>query len=163
MTISIPRDLKRSMEKCPTEVNWSAVAARAVEQKVAADIATKREKNMEDVIQRLRASKSQGESDSFDLGKVCGESWARDSAEFDELKRVSKLVLVDGLDNWFWTTEERDFASLIEQVSPGTEADDDMLNVWVGEDNKAHCHDQQFIRGFCAGALVVWDAVEGKV
>jgi hypothetical protein len=67
-TISISADLKRRIDKAGEDVNWSAIAARAFESKLA-DIAAKKEKkNMDDVIQRLRASRTVLGSDEQDRG-----------------------------------------------------------------------------------------------
>ena len=54
-TISIPPDLKARMEAVDEPVNWSALACRAFEQKLAEIIKRKGSSNMNDVINRLGA------------------------------------------------------------------------------------------------------------
>ena len=56
-TISIPRALKSRMDEVTENVNWSAVAARSFEDKLAEIISRKEIREMEEVVERLRASK----------------------------------------------------------------------------------------------------------
>ena len=53
-TISVPLELKKRMDKVKEDVNWSALACRAFEQKLAEVASKKENKTMNDVITRLR-------------------------------------------------------------------------------------------------------------
>src|SRR5262245_57540294 len=96
-TISVPLDLKKRMDAAGAGVNWSAVACRAFEVELAEIAARKKEKTMDDVIQRLRASKLRGASEAHKEGDAAGRKWARDHAEADELQNLENLLdLLDG-------------------------------------------------------------------
>lgn len=90
-TISVPRELKRRMKAVKEDINWSALACRAFEDKLA-EIAAKRGKNaMADVIQRLRASKQRGADALYRQGHEDGRRWASEQAEYDNLVRLEQL------------------------------------------------------------------------
>jgi hypothetical protein len=98
-TISVPRDLKRRLERCKESINWSALACQAFQAKLA-EIATKKEeKNMGDVIERLRASKREADSEHLQAGYAVGQAWAERSALARELERLDSLrneILIEG-------------------------------------------------------------------
>jgi hypothetical protein len=91
-TVSVPIDLKERMDAVAGQVNWSQVAVRAFEEKLAELAAAKTEKTMGDAIQRLRASKLRGEDEAWTKGYEAGQEWARDEAEAEELDRLATLV-----------------------------------------------------------------------
>src|ERR1035441_5723797 len=90
-TISISDDLKKRMDRIKEPVNWSAVAAQAFELKLGEIAHHRKEKTMEHVIERLRASKIQSGSNAEKQGREVGIGWAKEAAEFNELRRLSKL------------------------------------------------------------------------
>src|SRR5262245_14260814 len=95
-TVSIPQDLKARMDAVSEPVNWSQVAVRAFEDKLAEIASRKKEKTMSDAIQRLRASKLKGDDRRYREGHEAGWAWARDVAEAEELRRLTKAL--EGLD-----------------------------------------------------------------
>src|SRR5262245_53668368 len=88
--ISVPAHLNDRMSKLAEE-NWSAIACRAFEQRLGELAAQKKEKNMSDVIERLRASRNAGNERMFEKGKEDGYEWARSSASAAELKRLDQF------------------------------------------------------------------------
>jgi hypothetical protein len=87
-TISVPRDLKRRMDAAKEPINWSAIACRAFEEKLA-EIATKKEeKTMADIIQRLRATKPDL---IYQQGLADGRRWASEQAEYEDLLRLERF------------------------------------------------------------------------
>jgi hypothetical protein len=79
------------MDRADEQVNWSAVACRAFEEKLA-EIALKRgRKTMDDVIQRLRASKVRGSDPVYWDAHAIGRRWAETTAEADQLERLERL------------------------------------------------------------------------
>lgn len=88
MNISVPDELKNRMDNAGNGENWSAIACTAFEIRLGEIAKLKQEKEMSDVIQRLRASKKSRQTEAFSLGEKLGYQWARDRAEFDELERV---------------------------------------------------------------------------
>jgi hypothetical protein len=87
-TISVPADLKRRMDTLKESVNWSALACRAFEDKLA-EIATKAEQDgLDAIIQRLRATKPDL---IYQQGQQDGRRWASEQAECDDLLRLERL------------------------------------------------------------------------
>jgi hypothetical protein len=66
-------------------VNWSAVAQRAFREAIAIHLIRKDHTNMENVVERLRASKERFEGRELENGKKVGARWAKTEAEFYEL------------------------------------------------------------------------------
>src|SRR5262245_47766624 len=93
-TISIPLDLKARMDAAGEQVNWSAVAARAFEEKLAelASRKSAKERTMADVVQRLRASKLKGQDRRYKAGHDAGERWAKNLASAEELERLADFL-----------------------------------------------------------------------
>jgi hypothetical protein len=90
-TISLPRDLKRRMDAVKEEINWSAVACRAFEEKLGELAAKKEKKAMADIIQRLRAAKQRGADALYRQGYEDGRRWASERAEYDDLVRLEQF------------------------------------------------------------------------
>ena len=87
-TISIPQDIKDQMDTVKEQANWSAVATGAFEEKLGQIAAQKIEKSMEDVIQRLRASKRETETRYTNEGLKAGKEWAINDASWSSLRDV---------------------------------------------------------------------------
>jgi hypothetical protein len=79
------------MDAVKEEINWSAVACRGFEEKLAELAAKKEKKAMADVIQRLRASKQRGADALFQQGYADGHRWASEQAEYDDLQRLEQF------------------------------------------------------------------------
>ena len=156
-TISILRDLKRRMAKVGEDVNWSALACQAFEEKLAA-IAIKKEKTViSDVVVRLRASKRASANQDFREGFACGRSWTELSAEAVELERLQSLwdrlqhEQTHGWEWWFNHGDPRSTADeLLSEMSAGNEYDAEIF-----EGVKSN----EWLRGFAEGALDVWAQV----
>src|SRR5262249_28953989 len=92
MTVYIPDDLKARMDKTREEVNWSQLACAAFERQLCDIASRKARKDMDDVIERLRASKqSSGYGGRFKVGFDVGQEWARETAEASELENLERL------------------------------------------------------------------------
>ena len=98
-TITVPADLKARMDQVKQPVNWSALACRAFEHKLAELITEKGTRNMSDVILRLRASKQRLDSELYKEGKGNGEAWAKDEAEAEELQALAD-ARYEAQDDW---------------------------------------------------------------
>src|SRR5690349_19928782 len=79
-TITVPADLKDRMDATGSSVNWSAVAARAFEVKLAEINARKKGATMDDVITRMKAADEADANEARQEGKEAGEQWARTEA-----------------------------------------------------------------------------------
>jgi hypothetical protein len=90
VSIYVPDDLKGRMDEAGESINWSEVARPAF---VAAIAAHEHRKalTMTTTIERLRASKDKYLEKIQDEGVEAGRAWARDRAEFEELRNVANL------------------------------------------------------------------------
>ena len=166
-TISVPRDLKKRMDKVSEPVNWSGIACRAFEIHLGETAAKKEHKEMSDVVQRLRASRKETDSDWFRKGRMCGERWARNYASYDELVRVAA---VSEDDDHPWEVDERNPYSAAEVLFfaiDGTEDRDrsgasDYWERAIGEANEPLQH-PEFLRGFVDGAADLFESIEDQI
>lgn len=167
-TVPLPADLKRRMENAGEVVNWSAGAARAFET-VLAEIAFRNErKNMDDVIQRLRASKQESDAESYKDGFCVGEEWAKSAASALELKRLQRCR--DRSRDWTFETDERDAWGACEwlyfQIHPENDHDRrEAEGFWdeVLDTNDDRRFEPAFLQGFANGALNVWCEAKSQV
>ncbi len=170
-TITVPPDLKARMEAVEEPVNWSAIACRAFEQRLAEITKRRGARDMQEVINRLRASKQKPEDERYNEGREAGQEWARNQAEAAELIRLEKLREHSGASDWeaFFTTGEREAYGVpqhfVFQVFPewdgSREASRDFWETQAGDDNGYP--DDAFVRGFAEGALEIWDQVKGEL
>ena len=169
-TISIPDDLKRRMDRVKEPVNWSAIAAEAFELKLGEIARKQKEKTMDTVIARLRASKIQGASAFQKEGHVIGIGWAKEHAEFDELQRLARL----DADEFFGSDWGGDGAYAAAEVLvfkiAGTDDYDrsaatDFWESLLGDDADAETRlaSLDFLRGFVEGAVELFEQVEGEL
>ncbi|MGH8592347.1 MAG: hypothetical protein ACREX9_21875 [Gammaproteobacteria bacterium] len=162
-TISLPNDLKSRMDEV-ADVNWSAMAARSFEQKLGQLAAQKETKTMQDVISRLRASKLAHEDEAHQDGHAAGEEWAKNCAEYSELRRLTDFSDWDD----FLTPPDVSSAYTLGELLAfrvlGEEADRsdaDALLVAMGLEHNDT--DPDILRGFVDGALGVYSEVQAKV
>jgi hypothetical protein len=168
-TITVPPDLKARMDAVDETVNWSAIACQAFEQKLADLIRQKGPTDMNEVIERLRASKQKFESEQFTQGHEAGQEWAKDAAEAEELIQLGKLRDRCGWRDWdgFFATGDRDAYGASERF---------VFAIWPERDGeRAAATDfweqlgvedvpsDEFVRGFAEGALSVWDQVKDQL
>lgn len=176
--ISVPTELNARMAKHADE-NWSAIACRAFESRLGELAAQKQEKNMDDVVARLRASKHESDSQIYLDGKDAGEDWAKETASAAELKRLSRLR--EKLDHepqygWEWffdSSVNRGAFSPADHLAFAILGDDDdrdredSTRFWetaTGWDQyNSSLTDDQFLRGFAEGALEIWEQVAAKL
>jgi hypothetical protein len=97
-TISIPASLKARMDAVDEPINWSAVAATAFERRLAEVITKRGAKDMQEVLARLRASKAKAVNQTLSLGIAMGERWAKQTASWDQLRRLDDSFLQLGQD-----------------------------------------------------------------
>jgi hypothetical protein len=172
-SVSLPIDLRKRMDKVGESVNWSLVAVRAFEQELGRIASQKKEKNMSDVISRLRASKNKSNGERFEAGKELGVKWARETAEAEELELLSEHHDAMQRENYdiFAPSAFNDAYGMWESLFFHIHRDDDgdrqaceeFWDVAVGEENRPHLSNGEFLRGFVDGALEVWDEVKNQI
>ena len=91
VTLYLPGDLKARMDEVET-VNWSAIAQQAFKEVVINLAARKETATMDDVVERLRASKESYVETEHKAGLALGEEWAKEAAKYGELLRIAKAV-----------------------------------------------------------------------
>lgn len=170
-TISLPADLKKRMDKVAEAVNWSAIAARAFEGVLAEHAARKERKNMNDVIQRLRASKQQCDDENYKDGFLVGQEWAKNSAEARELQNLDRVRSSIRDDEWTFETDESSaygawewlyFQMFPEHDRERVESEGFWAYVLKDEDDPRR-FDAGFLRGFAEGALDIWNQVKNQL
>jgi hypothetical protein len=165
------------------EINWSAVACRAFEDNLA-EIATKKEeKEMADVIQRLRASKQRGADALYRQGEEDGRRFAAEDAEYDELKKLEQFRQRSAGREWekFFEKEptggpsdfefgpSENLLSVLRPVLDGWSIRSE-LGGWhgacaafwkrfVGEDD-SKTWNPSYVRGFAEGVLALWSEIK---
>src|SRR5947209_6063528 len=90
--ITIPPGLKARIEDAPSTENWSAVAARAFEQRLLELDSQKETKTMNDVITRLKAADELDRNMDYQAGREAGERWAQQEARPTQLRNLRRAM-----------------------------------------------------------------------
>jgi len=171
-TISVPPALKEQMETVEASVNWSALACRAFEDKLAEIAARKEKKDMSDIVTRLRASKRQAEDTQYKAGAEAGREWVTDTAEADELSNLERWHNRLGqdvhavFDDLAWGRAYSSAELVAFAVWPDRDEDRSAAEEFWGQclgDETAAADNSQFVRGFVDGALALWDEVKDQL
>jgi hypothetical protein len=168
MTITVPFELRARIEAVDQDINWSAVAARAFQDKLAEIAAKKVRKEMSDVIQRLRASKRRAEDEESQQGYEDGRQWAEDRAEAEQLERLDDLVRGSDWDRFFDGDSAYSWGDHLVWVMDADEhggryRTKEFWETVAGDNDYKLSSNEAYIRGFADGALSVWDAVKDKL
>jgi hypothetical protein len=167
-TISISDDLKKRMDRVKEPVNWSAIAAEAFELKLGELARNRKEKVMDNVIERLRASKIQRVNAVERLGHEAGKTWAANFAEYDELERIAEIDTSE----WFAGEPMAPYGwcDYLAFTILGTSQDEhdgtvaqDFWDRAVGDSRDPRLASEKFLEGFIDGAAAVYRKVESKI
>jgi hypothetical protein len=171
-TISVPSDLKARMDRVKEPVNWSALACRAFEDKLAEIAAKKETKSMNDVVERLRSSLRDQQGVSFNEGYQAGEKWAeltatavqlKQLAEFQEIKRTKSHA---EWEDWFWPKgKHQPWRILVGVIKDGKVVEVHPMNAKMFWNNvlgneSIQPNDGDYLRGFVEGAVDLWIRVQ---
>lgn len=156
--IYIPDELKARMDQVE-HVNWSATAQRAFE--VEVNLKEVLMSTEDSVVARLRASKVKEDEAEQVAGRKIGQKWARDWAEYGELKRVATYQ------HWDETPEEvypSQLLCLIFAVDDRREIDtSDERELWQLLLDREVEPEPAWVEGFVEGVGEVWDEVGDKI
>jgi hypothetical protein len=155
---TIPMDLKERMATVREDISWSALACQSFENKLA-EIAASKEKNMVEVIERIRKSKAAFENVSLREGGKLGQRWATKYAEYNEFGWLEGLPdkVPELVKNW-------NFAEFAHNLDPaGSTVYKVQREFDVAEQDLGQIDFSAFVRGFVQGALGVWNAVKDKL
>jgi hypothetical protein len=179
-TISVPVDLKERMDAVKDQVNWSAIAVRAFEQKLAEIASRKKKKTMDDMIQRLRGWIIQRQNEDYQAGHEDSQEWGKHSAGVRDLERVEKLVLdvnriyEGGLGQFLrecaalagvagaYTVGERVYFQMFPEHQDDHTAAASFWEAALGNDS-GKTENPDFVRGFIEGAKELWDTVKDRL
>jgi hypothetical protein len=175
VNIYVPDDLKRRMDEAEG-VNWSPLACRAFEMKLAEVSAKKKEKNMNDVINRLKGSANKYNDEAYLEGKEHGRKWAEDHATTEELGSLEKLT--SSWDEGLWdraldpapTEEYTGREVLFNQIRfnhrERGRGDRAAARFFWDETEPQMCREYdgpRYLRGFADGALDLWRDVKDQL
>ena len=187
-TITVPMQLAKQMSDA-ANINWSQVASEAFKLRLAQVAHQEESKSMEDVIDRLRKSKEDGENSPYAKGVEGGELWARDHATFHELERIASLD-PNGAEPYLserWDGKSRTIQLMLWMLGPdhpfnSAEAitmnrgelkrlRDDNPTSWDPVQKQLFAHrgqqalfeNRSFVRGLIQGAKHIWDNVREEL
>src|SRR5262245_34494938 len=160
-TISIPEDLDKRMDKATQteDVNWPHVAASAFELKLAEIAAKKKEQTMDDVVQRLRASRMESADKDYKAGYDAGVDWAKRSAEWRDLEKLAKVYAKHDFEDLINDEEHGGLRFLILTDDPAGANAEYWQDQFGGEENPPVPE----VLGFWEGALQVYKEVKDKI
>lgn len=153
VNIYIQDDLKARMDRIGEAANWSEIVRPAILSEVASH-EHRKEQNMTSVIERLRASKEKHAQERATFGREFGRRWASDTAEYAELRSVSKIV-EGNYDGWA-------AAELIAAIDPNREMDGEDLCAHLGVE-ESDVEDDDYMAAFIEGAQDVFTEVENQI
>ncbi len=171
-TISVPVELKARMDAVSEPVNWSAVACRAFERKLAEHIKSRGVNDMQDVIQRLQASKRRYQEEATQAGYDEGAKWAREQAEYDELRNLfmapNGTSMIFSIDTFFTTGSGDAYCSaerFVFVIRPELDGDRQAARDFWGAifGDIADLPQDELVIGFASGALDVWGLVQSQL
>ncbi|WP_147306463.1 hypothetical protein [Methylovirgula sp. 4M-Z18] len=145
MSISVPETLKEEMDAIGDKENWSGLAQSAF-QSVVFSHKSRKNQDMEAVIERLRASKAQAIADDIAEGKQDGRNWAAHTASYREIKRTIKFL-----------EENREHSPTVSQYCEEMELT--LEEFFDGEPNLS----EPYFEGWLAGVEELWKEVEDKL
>ena len=146
INLSIPDSLKDRMSALDSRVNWSEVAQAAFEREIVNH--NFEVNNMEQVIERLRASKTAFVDKERAEGVSAGRNWAQQHASYEHLRTIANLDL----------SEETDCAVLMDKALGNTSLNRDK-SFWQDGDLPS----DEYVEAFVDGARDVWDQVADKI
>jgi predicted hydrocarbon binding protein len=155
VTLYVPDDLKTRMDEAGEAINWSAVAQRAFMEAVLTRAVRKDASDMTSVVERLRASKERVEAAQQESGQDCGKTWAKETAEYDELERIARFH-----------ESGHDPSDLVAALRHLIDPEDEMSpHEWHSFWEQHGCGEptHAFAEGFIKGAVEVYDEVADQL
>jgi hypothetical protein len=159
MNISLPDDLKRQMDEI-SGVNWSEEARGAFE------VVVQRHKpiegtEMEQVINRLRASKEEAEKQEEGKGFEEGQAWAKNEATFVQLRDIKRSGMSPALETNPYTLFVRAFD--LGAWDCDTDSAFDNFRDHQPELAKKMERSKAYSKGFILGAVNLYEQIEDSL
>ena len=162
ISIYISDDLKVGMDAL-TAVNWSAVAQQAFDQELRLHRQLT-EREMDAVIERLRASKKKQVDNLISNGFEAGKKWAECDAEYLTLRNIAKIATSDNIDDYEEGNDEDGYTgspSYLSVLPDYSFWSRDVPPVYLN--NNSDMPHLYFQIGFIKGAQSVWRQVSNKI
>lgn len=168
VTITVPGDLRKRMQKAAEPVNWSAVATKAFEDKLAEVAAKKDTQSLDDAVQRMRASRLASADGAYSEGFERGREFVTQDADWQFCEGL-KVALAEWTDaRWAQAQQDGGAGAALEivlrRVDPQrfktAKAVRSFLVDHVGDHVPSAA---QFARGWCEGALSCFRQIEERV
>jgi hypothetical protein len=151
MSIYVPDEMKAAMDLIGEgRVNWSNAAQVAFAREIDR-IKWPQEPTMEDVINRLRASKATFEEKQTAEGQKAGRDWAMKNADYGALRTIASLELRH---QPYW--QEFDAAL-------GVDPRGGMEESFWFDGERLDPPSDEHVEAFVAGAQEVWNEVADKI
>ena len=151
MNLYIPDQMKSEMDAIGTGINWSSVAQAAFDREISLR-KWQKEPTMENVIERLRASKSEFAQGERELGIQHGRDWAMLRSDYDRLRRMAKIRFGQ-TDAPYWRVADQ---------ALGIDESNRDDSFWFDHDTGEFPSDE-YVQAFVEGATEVWEQVSSKI
>ena len=154
VSIYVSDELKSRMAETGDALNWSDIARPAFETAIAT-FNHRKGRNMDTVIERLRASKAQFTHNAEAYGKKAGRQWASDKAGFAELRAIAELdvdALTDDLDSIG--------TAIVRSIDPEDTYGSDAPEILFGERTWPT---KEWLLGWVEGAQELFAEIEDKL
>lgn len=152
ITISVPDELHKKMEKWKQVFNFSGVFQKAIQEKIRRHEDFKKrtegDPKMKEIIERLSSEKKEAEENWFNWGKEDGLEWGK-SAHYDEIQ-----LAVNG---------REDPESVVHELSDDSDFLDGYLDYYRERERGINDLPADWERGFIAGICDFWDEVADKL
>lgn len=152
VSIYVPDDLKVRMDRIGEAANWSEVVRPAILSEVA-NHEHRKGASMTTVVERLKASKERYLKEAENCGLDAGRSWASNTAEYPELRRVANY--------WQGSRWEVELGGLRQLIDPDENLSTEEFCELVGCEGFEES--DEFAEGFAHGAAEVYDEVEAEM
>jgi hypothetical protein len=150
VSIYVPDPMKVQMDEIGERVNWSNAAQEAFAREIHRT-AWPKEPTMENVIERLRASKLEFENREKAEGLKHGREWAMRYAPYDTMR---KMVAID-----LQRASDGSYGDYVDRVMGVTEAEE---SFWFDGEILQNPSDE-YVEAYLEGVTEVWDQVSGQL
>lgn len=154
LSIYVTDELKARMDEVGDDVNWSEVVRPAIQSAIAIH-QQRRSPSMTTAIERLRASKQEGEKRDIEGGRKDGRQWAEYHASYRALRHVAEIPHANIDEAAHWT-------NLKHALDPDDDLPDSREFCAQFFGTEAHVSGE-YLNGFIEGAAEFFDEVKDKI
>lgn len=160
-TISIPDDLHEKMERWKSEFNYSRIFQETISQLIESKERIRESASMEEIIERLRKEKKEGEHVYYEEGKEFGANWVK-KAHYDEIQLMLETDPETGgnstdSDDDTWESIEDDLKQQFEYDTKMNFDNDSYSGRWLN--SKA----EKFFSGWKDAVAEFWEEIKNKI